>query len=436
MLLFVLSSVYAGAPRDWSAVDAVLQSAVDSRVTPGLAAGVRDASGHVVYYAAFGSLTYGEPTPLGMPNSKTSTDTLFDMASCSKIIGVVSAAARLYELGFLRDLDAAISEEDLLGAVFAQKGKAAITVRNLLLHDAGFPPDPAPGYADDAFGCPATSKQPHPPLSLSCVEKIFTSVLAQPLARPVGSAYIYSDLSMVTLLFVVGRVAQRERLVSPADFDLARLGECAHADPPGGLYLLCAYEAYWRLNVKPLLFANASSATSYLIPANEWPRASPTYADTEYRHEVMQGVVADSNAYAHGGVAGHAGIFSTVGDVLNFTAVWQPPPSPVSPTARLLNATTIALWTKAPNATFSPRALGWITQASTDPYQGCGSLSPETFYHTGYTGTLMCLDPRRNVSTVLLTTRVYPNMSANVDGVLALRRNFNDAVLSALAGEL
>lgn len=144
---------------------------------------------------------------------------------------------------------------------------------------------------------------------------------------------------------------------------------------------------------------------------------------------VSQGAVADSNAYAHGGVAGHAGIFSTVGDILNFTAVWQPVQSAGM---RLLNATTIAFWTRAPNPSFSPRALGWVTQAATDTYQGCGKLSAETFYHTGFTGTLMCLDPTRNISTVLLTTRVYPNMTANVDGILALRRNFNDAVLGVL----
>ena len=278
-------------PRDWSAVDAVLRSAVGARVTPGLTAGVRDASGQVVYFAAFGSLTFGEQTPLGQPNTKTSTETLFDMASCSKIIGPVTAAARLYELGLLVDLDGSVSEEDLLGPAFAQKGKGNVTVRNLLLHDAGFPPDPTPGYSDAAFGCPATSQQPHPPLSLSCVEKIFASVLAQALAHPVGTTYVYSDLSMITLLFVVGRVAQRERLVGAADFDLARLPECAHANPPGTgrLYLLCAYEAYWRLHIKPWLFADTRrSPTSYLIPAADWPRASPTYADPDYRHEVMQ----------------------------------------------------------------------------------------------------------------------------------------------------
>ena len=64
-------------------------------------------------------------------------------------------------------------------------------------------------------------------------------------------------------------------------------------------------------------------------------------------------------------------------------------------------------------------------------YMGCGNLSASTFYHTGYTGTLMCVDPERNISTVLLTTRVYPD-EQNVGGIQQLRQAFNNAVLAAL----
>ena len=411
---------------DWSAVRAVLAAGVAARTTPGLVAGVRDASGAVAFFEATGSLTYGEPTPLGQPNSATTVDTLFDMASCSKLLGPVTAAARLYELGLLPPLDTPVSDEALLGHRFASHAKNNVTLRNLLLHDAGFPPDPEPGYSTPAFGCPATAVQPLPPLTLSCVEQIFLAVLAQPLEAPPGAQYVYSDLSMITLLFAVGRVVARASppLVRPEDFR----AECVALGPDrdSGTYALCAYEAWWRLAIRPRLFAaGADAPTSYLLPAASWPLAAPTYNDSSYRHEVMQGAVSDANAYASGGVSGHAGIFSTLGDVLNFTAVWQYGDS------GLLNATTIAAWTAVANASFSPRALGWVTQAATDSYMGCGNFSVSTFYHTGFTGTLMCVDPARNISTVLLTTRVYP-AEGNVAAIQELRQAFNNAVLAAL----
>ena len=417
-------SLARAAPPDWSGVRAALARGLAARVTPGLAAGVRTADGVVAFFEAHGALTYGEPTPLGAPNSPTTVDTLFDLASCSKLVGPVTAAARLYELGLLPPLDTPVADAALLGPAFAASGKAAVTLRHLLLHDAGLPPDPSPGYGAAAFGCPATAVQPTPPLALSCVEAIFAAVLNQSLVRPPGEEYVYSDLSMITLLFAVGRVAARAGLVDAGDFR----AECAALAPApgGGAFALCAYEAYWRLAIKPRLFAGGAAApTAYLLDRALWPQAQPTYADPSYRHETMQGAVGDANAYASGGISGHAGVFSTLGDVLNFTAVWQYGAS------GLLNATTTRAWTTVANASFSPRALGWLTQAPTDPYQGCGNLSAATFYHTGYTGQLMCVDPVRNISTVLLTSRVYPD-EGNVAGILELRQSFNNAVLEAL----
>jgi hypothetical protein len=351
----------AAAPPDWSGVRAVLSAGVAGRVTPGLVAGVRDARGAVSFFEAAGSLTYGAPTPLGAPNSATTVDSLFDMASCSKLLGPVTAAARLYELGLLPPLDTPVADEALLGARFAAQGKRNVTLRHLLLHDAGFPPDPVPAYASADFACPATAVQPTPPLTLSCVEQIFLAVLAQPLDAAPGERFVYSDLSMITLLFAVGRVVARAQppLVTPADFR----EECVAISPNSGsgTFALCAYEAWWRLAIRPRLFAaGAGAPTTYLLPRVAWANAMPTYNDSVYRHEVMQGAVSDANAYASGGISGHAGIFSTLGDVLNFTSVWQ------YGSSGLLNRTTTAYWTAVANASFSPRALGWVTQAATD----------------------------------------------------------------------
>ena len=75
-----------------------------------------------------------------------------------------------------------LSDPSLLGPSFGGQGKADIRIRNLLLHDAGYPPDPVPGYSDPTFGCPATSL-PEPPLTFDCSERIFASLLSQVGAR-------------------------------------------------------------------------------------------------------------------------------------------------------------------------------------------------------------------------------------------------------------
>lgn len=87
------------------------------------------------------------------------------------MIGTTSAAALLVQRGYL-DLDMPLVSPSLLGPAYDNNGKAGITSRNLLLHNAGFPPDPVPNYWDPAFGCPATSEY-HPEQTFSCSERIF-----------------------------------------------------------------------------------------------------------------------------------------------------------------------------------------------------------------------------------------------------------------------
>jgi len=425
--LAAAAAIATASSLSLSGIRDVLSTAISNHVTPGLVAGIRDAFGNVIFLEAFGSLTYGEDTPLGQPNSFVTLDTFYDMASISKLIGPVSSAAYLYQLGYMPDLDELVSSNNYLGTFnYSQNGKETITLRNLLLHNSGYPPDPSPSYASVEFGCPATSN-PSPPLTLSCQGLIFTNLMAQTLENPTGAKMVYSDLSMITLLFIVGRVVTREGLITNADFDLKRLPECMNASSsnPGGLFFACSYHAYWRKAIQPRLFANGVNAvTNYVLDHSLWPLASPTYVDEVYRNRIMQGDVSDANSYALGGLAGHAGIFSTIRECLDFTSVWQYHNS-------LLNSTTTSLWTRVWNSTFSSRALGWVTQASTDTYFGCGNMSDSTFYHTGYTGTLVCVDPVRNISTVLLTTRVYPNES-NVPQIQALRQAFNNEVIKAL----
>jgi serine-type D-Ala-D-Ala carboxypeptidase len=112
-----------------------------------------------------------------------------------------------------------------------------------------------------------------------------------------------------------------------------------------------------------------------------WSAIVPTWNDTSYRHLVIQGTVSDGNAYALGGIAGHAGFFSTVYDAAMFSQriLFASPNDP------LVNSTTVDYWIKAENLTQSSRALGWDTNDyKMNTYRGCGNFSPLTFTHTGF----------------------------------------------------
>jgi CubicO group peptidase (beta-lactamase class C family) len=141
-----------------------------------------------------------------------------------------------------------------------------------------------------------------------------------------------------------------------------------------------------------------------------------------------QGQVSDENAYALGGIAGHAGVFSNVYDLMKLmrALVFAP-----SYSGRFLNASTVAHFTTVHNVSQSSRALGWDTNNYiANTYRGCSQLSSSTFTHTGYTGTQLCGDIEREIITILLTNRCYPVKAAQMDTIHTVRQEWNDAVLA------
>lgn len=450
-------SAEAGEGASWAALGDVLLPFVQQGVFPGavLALGsahatARGETGGVLAVHAVGHLAYpGDVLPLssagaashgsssssgdqGADVPEMRADTRFDVASLTKVTATTTATALLVQDGLLA-LDDAVASEALLGGDFAQAGKAAVTVRHLLLHNAGFPPDPSPNYWQPEFDCSATS-QPLPPQDFSCLPKIWSGLMAQTLSSAPGQQYRYSDLSMITLALVVGRVVHTNQLVQPADLradcHYAAQGAASGGMPPPAL-LMCAYEAFVRINV---IEAAGMVDSGFLPSPAYWGRIAPTWIDDHYRHlEPLQGVVSDGNSYAMGGIAGHAGLFATAHDlarlvtgILRSAMVAPGYDATRDAGAALLTPDIARLFTTVADAAQSRRALGWDTNSSL-----CGSLSPRTFTHTGYTGTQICADPQRGLVTVLLTNRAYPQQTANFAGVAAARRAFNDAAMRA-----
>jgi CubicO group peptidase (beta-lactamase class C family) len=456
-LLLLLPAGSAAPPSssapDWRPVTAVLQQAIAQRVFPCASAAVVSSSGSLLFSTALGSLVYADspaPPASGGANPAASfTSTLYDMASLSKIIGPVTVAAMLVDAQLL-SLDALLTEPELLGPAFAAQGKGSITVRHLLLHSAGFPPDPVPNYSELAFGCPntvANASSGTPALDFSCLQQIEEAVLAQPLQNAVGAVFLYSDLSMITLLLALGRwlLAERPGWAPAAAMGPACAAACgsgaSSSSCPAAALATCSFEAFWRANVSaPLGFASESG---FLLQQGAAAAAAPTWLDQgpdSYRREQLQGQVSDENSYAAGGIAGHAGLFLSASDVASFVGAlgWA---RGVGAGALAgagagrrglgLSSATIELFTALANSPAgSPRALGWSTMH--DSYAGCAPMALDTAYHTGYTGTQICLGS--SYSTVLLASRVFPNKTGNVDAIHAVRQSFNAAVAQVLQG--
>ncbi len=405
ILAFPITKPIASPNYSWKQLDELLQQGISIGVFPGAVAAVGNEEG-LLYAKAFGKFTYND-SKLSQPMT---LESIFDMASCTKILIATTAIAQFYERGEV-DLQSRVAD---FFPDFQQNGKEAITLTHLLLHNSGFPADPYPGYEAAAFGCPETSKE-NPQQVFTCSDKIFDGVMAQTLKNPVGQVYIYSDLSMITLSLVLGKLAKDKNYVQDADI----LKDCPVYPNKG--YPICYYEAY----VRKYIFGKMALNKSYFRPSeNLFSRIPPTWIDNSYRHmNPMHGVVSDANAYAMGGVSGHAGLFSTIADVSKIAynyAFADMVPSQF----RLLNQTTIDFFIRVRNTTQSSRALGWDTNAHADT--NCSPLSPTSFTHTGYTGTSVCVDPERKIFLVLLTNRVYPDPSNTK--IIQFRPQFSNMV--------
>jgi CubicO group peptidase (beta-lactamase class C family) len=340
-----------------------LRSQVDSAF-PGAVIAVGNHN-RVLLLQAIGHYGLDDPRPV-------TTQTIYDLASLTKVIGLTTAAMMLVDAGKL-DLDAPVQR---YVPAFQGAGKERVLIRHLLTHSSGLPAW-RPLYRE------AASR-----------EEALALVDTTPLLRQPGDTFVYSDLGAITLTQAVEAIAG-ERL----DRFLER-------------------RLFGRLEMR---------STRYLPPENWRSRIAPTETDTAFRHRLLCGEVHDENAGRLSGVSGHAGLFSTGPDLAAF-AQWL---LTVRRGAALpaLPAALVVSWTTPQNLPpGSSRALGWDTPS---PSSSAGSkLSASAFGHTGFTGTSIWIDPEKDLFIILLTNRVNPTR-ANTK-ILQVRRRVADLVADAL----
>ncbi len=335
----------------------VLDEAVRRRVFPGATAEVGDTSGPAWQYAT-GRLAYDGPSP------PATLDTLYDLASLTKVVCTTTLVMRLVEEPGELALETPLSA---LSGEWRGDDRKSVTVRDVLAHASGLPAW-LPLY-ERHTGRPAFER----------------AIGRTPLAYAPRSASVYSDLGFMLLGFVLE--------------DLAGEGLAGQ---------------FRRLDAADLAFGAS--------PADLW-RTAPTQRD-DWRGRLLRGEVDDRNASALGGVAGHAGLFGTSPGVGAFARrVLRALAGDAG--ALGVSPRTVRAFTSRAGIPGSSRALGWDTML---PTSSCGTrLSPRAFGHTGFTGTSLWIDPDRGLYGVLLANRVHPAAGDPAD-ILAVRQAFHDAL--------
>ena len=352
----------------------VLEDAVAEGAFPGCSV-VVGSSRRQLWSESFGRLAWkGEGVPKSLTESAPDENTLWDLASLTKVIGTTSVVLALVYGGRLDLRDSVVEHlpefvpERLDAATLA--ARRAVRVEHLLAHCAGL-------VAWRPF---YTSEQG--------LDGVLRAAVEVPLRRPPGEEYVYSDLGFIILGELVARVGGKPLAELERELIFSRLG---------------------------------MRDTLRLVPAAERVRTAPT--ERTPAGVVLHGVVHDENARAATGWTGHAGLFSTARDVSRFARELlrgRHGESELFP-MRLLEEFT----QRRGLVPGSRRGLGWETP---DGRNSAGSLlSATAFGHTGFTGTSLWIDPVRDVYVVLLTNRVHPTRENR--RLSKVRRDLMDAVI-------
>ena len=346
----------------------ILQQAIAEHAFPAASMAITHQE-KLVALKALGRFTFEPDSP------EVTVQTLFDLASVTKVVATTSMAMVLYERGFL-DLDMPVVGIVPEFAASAQESeddprRKEITFRMLLAHSSGLP-------AYEKLFLKAKSK-----------EELLSAAFTTPLVADPGTRVAYSDIGFIILGIALERLADTT------------------------IDAFCRTE-FAALGIPGVVFTPPAALRS-AIP--------PTANDISFRRRIIQGEVYDENASVLGGVAAHAGLFAPAQDLATFANIMLQGGQP------LVRPSTLSLFTRrelSPEGT--SRALGWDTPSS--PSQAGKYFSASSFGHLGYTGTSLWIDPERQLSVTLLTNRTWPDCSNQA--IKQVRPRFHDAVIEAL----
>jgi len=381
----------------WEEVENLLTEAAHSwdvtkcdsrKVFPGAVISVY-LKGMPVYEQAFGCRSLVPEVTLAQ------IDTVYDVASLTKVLVTTTLLMKLVAKGRV-SLDKRLSH---LLQTFGTLGKQDITIKHLLAHCAGFAAT-EPFYKEIMRA--HEGERAGMLHSRGAADMVYHQIYRAPLKYKPGTKSIYSDVDFLLL---------------------GHLIESLEGGKP--LERIAYKEIFKPLGMKATGYIHLNTLkSSRITPVAEM--IAPT-SDCPMRGRVLNAEVQDENAWAMGGVAGHAGIFSTATDVQRFATEML---NCYSGKSEFIPKKIVQeFWTKDETVENSSWALGWDTPSPDESSSG-KLFSPESVGHLGYTGCSLWIDPKREVSVVLLSNRVHPSIENK--NIKRFRPKLHDAVMKAL----
>ncbi len=335
-------------------IDSIVYDGIANQAYPGCQVlAMKD--GKLLYRKAYGHLTYDADAP------EVTMNTVYDLASVTKMVSTTLAMMKLVETGKVR-LDDPLSK---YLPYLKHTDKSKITIRQAMSHVARL-------KAFDAYW--QTAKDADDPR-----ESVLQQISASPLNA--GSGYVYSDLGFILLGDLVENVSGQRLDIFVHRHFYSPMGLCHTFYNPTehGIDSLCI---------------------------------APTENDTYYRHRLVRGVVHDDNAYVMGGISGHAGLFSTADDLARILQMLLD--GGTYDGRRYLKKETIDLFNTRYYDRYCRRGLGFdkpLLEGTGG--SACDEASQQSFGHTGFTGTMVWVDPESNMFYIFLSNRVYPTRTPN-----------------------
>jgi len=371
----------------------ILREAIAQRAFPAASIAVTH-KGNLVALKSLGNFTYSQKLGSATRSARQGGDfefpdlttaTLFDLASLTKPVATTTMALLLHQVGLL-ELDAPIHGTVPEFVRHSDPRRRDVTFRMLLAHSSGLP-------AYEKLFLKARTR-----------EDLLHAAFSTPLTADPGARAEYSDIGFIILGVALEHIAQES------------------------LDAFCQREIFDPLAMTHTTFNPPTSQRSQIPPTADErvaavAAAPPDKSRSTFRNRIIQGEVQDENASVMGGVAGHAGLFSTPEDLARLAHAILQGGNPI------LRPETIALFTQRQSTPAgTTRTLGWDTPSP--PSQSGKYFGPRSFGHLGYTGTSLWIDPDRQLSITLLTNRTWPDCSEQV--IKQVRPRFHDAVIAAL----
>jgi len=349
---------------DFIEVEKVITGAISDSAFPGAVILIWK-DGEIICEKPFGHFTYGQNS------TKVKLNTIYDLASLTKVLATTTGAMICID----KKLFSLNDEVARYIPSFASNGKENVTIKNLLLHNSGLP---------------AWKQYYNKDLPL---EGILQDIYNSEIEFKPGTKTVYSDLGMIVLGKVIEEVSNKS------------------------LDEFCKEKIFNPLKMNDTFF-NPPDSLNDRIP--------PTENDNYWRMKLIRGEVHDENASLLGGAAGHAGLFSTAGDIAKLLEILITNGNVNGD--QFIQKETVELFTSKKNSK-NKRLLGWNLKSEKGSSAG-NKFSTESFGHTGFTGTSIWIDPARNLFVVFLTNRVYP--SRENKKILQVRPKLHDAVIDAI----